>query len=166
MSDIAFPTLLRAQAPTRRAVLATALVWAVAAAAPARAGEVNDLTGLAIKGYDPVAYFRDARPVAGSAQFTATHKGATFRFANAANRDAFIAEPQRYAPQYGGFCAYAAANGYKADIDPAAYAVVDGKLYLNYNRSIQSTWNKDRPGYIAKGDANWPKVAPLTDVTR
>ncbi|WP_439500308.1 YHS domain-containing (seleno)protein [Bosea sp. (in: a-proteobacteria)] len=162
MSDIAPLTSFRG--PARRAVLAVALALMITP--PAHAGEVNDLTGLAIKGYDPVAYFRDARPVTGSAQFTATHKGATFRFATAANRDAFMAEPQRYAPQYGGFCAYAAAQGYKADIDPAAYAVVDGKLYLNYNKSIQSTWNKDPAGYIAKGDANWPKVAPLTDVTR
>lgn len=143
--------------------LAVALMMA---SAGALAGAINDLDGAAIKGYDPVAYFTQARPVPGSAQFTLRHKGATFRFASAANRDAFAAAPERYAPQYGGFCAYGTSRGYKADIDPAAYTIVDGKLYLNYSKSVQATWNQDRAGYIAKADGQWPQVAPQETVAR
>jgi YHS domain-containing protein len=150
----------------RGKAFALALAIGFSLAAPASGGEINDLDGPAIKGYDPVAYFEAGKPVAGSAQFTAAHKGATFRFATAANRDAFAAAPEKYAPQYGGFCAYGAAGGYKADIDPAAYTIVNGKLYLNYNRRIQTSWNQDQPGYILKADKNWPSVATQTKVTR
>jgi YHS domain-containing protein len=149
----------------RRNLLAAVAVLFMAPVA-ARAGEINDLDGAAIKGYDPVAYFTQGKPVPGSEQFVLRHKGATFRFASAANRDAFAAAPERYAPQYGGFCAYGTSRGYKADIDPAAYTVVDGKLYLNYSKSVQTTWNQDRAGYIAKADANWPSVVPQEKVVR
>lgn len=133
---------------------------------PALAGEINDVDGPAIRGYDPVAYFEAGRPVAGSEQFTAVHKGATFRFASAANRDAFRAMPEKYAPQYGGFCSYAAARGYKAVVDPAAWAIVEGKLYLNYSKSVQTSWDQDRAGYIRKANANWPKVVSSTEIVR
>jgi YHS domain-containing protein len=155
---------LLARLPWRRDLLAILLL--AAGGLGAFAGEINDLDGAAIKGYDPVAYFTQGKPVPGSEQFTVRHKGATFRFASAANRDAFAAAPDRYAPQYGGFCAYGTSRGYKADIDPAAYTVVDGKLYLNYSKSVQVTWNQDRPGYIAKADGNWPSVAPQEKVAR
>lgn len=135
-------------------------------AGAASAGEINDVDGPAIKGYDPVAYFTVGKPVSGMPQFTAPYRGATFRFASAENRDAFLAAPERYAPQYGGFCAYGAAGGYKAVIDPAAWSIVDGKLYLNYSRRIQSSWNRDRAGYIAKADRQWPTVATLAEVAR
>ena len=88
----------------------------------------------------------------------AAHKGSTFHFASADHRDAFIANPARYAPQYGGFCAFGTAGGYKAAIDPAAFTIVDGKLYLNYNSQVQSKWSADVGGYIRKADANWPEV--------
>ena len=114
--------------------------------------------GAAIKGYDPVAYFIDGKPVAGSPQFTHSWNGAEWRFASAANRDKFAAEPEKYAPQYGGFCAYGLSQGYKVKIEPDAWRIVDGKLYLNYDKSVQQTWVKDVPGYIAKADANWPKL--------
>ena len=123
------------------------------------AGPYFERGGAAIDGYDPVAYFRENKPVKGSSAFTATHDGSTFRFASAANRDAFVADPGRYAPQYGGFCAYAVANGYKAKIEPDAFTIVDGKLYLNYDQSIQRRWRRDIPGYIQKGDRNWPEVS-------
>jgi YHS domain-containing protein len=115
--------------------------------------------GLAIRGYDPVAYFESGRPVGGQAAFTHVWRGATWRFASAANRDAFAADPGKFAPQYGGFCAFAVASGYSAPIDPAAWKIVDGRLYLNYDRSVQRRWEADIPGFIAKGDANWPQVA-------
>jgi|SRR5918999_4084376 YHS domain-containing protein len=123
------------------------------------AGESNvDSSGLALKGYDPVAYFTEKKPVAGKPAFTALHEGATYRFASAANRDAFTAAPEKYAPQYGGYCAFGMAAGYKAPIEPDAWTVVDGKLYLNFNRSVRSQWSSDVPGHVRKADANWPSV--------
>ena len=103
-----------------------------------------------------VAYFEESAAREGSKDFTHEWNGATWRFASAANRDAFAKEPERYAPQYGGYCAYAVAKGATADIDPQAWKIVDGKLYLNLSRSIQERWEQDIPGYIAKADANWP----------
>ena len=117
-----------------------------------------DSSGLALQGYDPVAYFTDKQPVRGKAEFTARHEGATYRFASAASRDAFAAAPAKYAPQYGGYCAFGLASGYKAPIEPDAWTVVDGKLYLNYNRSVRSRWSTDIPGFVRKADANWPTV--------
>jgi YHS domain-containing protein len=97
-------------------------------------------------------------------EYRADYKGSTFNFASQANRDAFAADPAKYAPQYGGYCAYGTASGYKAAIDPAAFTVVDGKLYLNYDRSVQKEWSKDVPGFITKADKNWPTVSTQTKV--
>ena len=120
--------------------------------------EVYADRGGAIRGYDPVAYFTDGRPVKGSPQFTHQWRGATWHFASAENRDRFAAAPEKFAPQYGGYCAYGVAQGYAVSIDPAAWSIVDGKLYLNYSRSVREDWNKDIPGYIRKANANWPGV--------
>ena len=134
------------------------LALCLAAAAHA-AGETNlDSSGLALKGYDPVAYFTERKPVQGKAEFTASHEGATYRFASAASRDAFLASPAKYAPQYGGYCAFGMASGYKAPVEPDAWTVVDGKLYLNYSRSVRSQWSSDIPGFVRKADVNWPTV--------
>ena len=132
------------------------VLFAVACAVQAQAN--LDSSGLALKGYDPVAYFTESKPVSGRAEFTAQHEGATYRFASAANRDAFAAAPEKYVPQYGGYCAFGVAGGYKAPIQPDAWTVVDGKLYLNYDRSVRSRWSSDIPGYVRKADANWPTV--------
>ena len=146
---------------------ASRLVWVVLALALASfAGKAAALepinTGLfgntAIKGYDTVAYHTDRRPVKGSERYTATWMGATWRFSSAANRDAFKANPGRYAPQYGGYCAYAVGNNYTAGIDPAAFSLVGGKLYLNYSPAIQRQWLLKRDAYIRSGDANWPAL--------
>ena len=138
--------------------LAFVAVLGLAFAAHA-AGESNvDSSGLALKGYDPVAYFTEGKPVPGKAEFTARHEGASYRFSSAANRDAFAAAPEKYAPQYGGYCAFGAAGGYKAPIEPDAWTVVDGKLYLNYNQSVRRQWSSDIPGYLRKADANWPSI--------
>jgi len=142
------------------------LLITAALAGPAAAGTINDADGVAIKGYDPVAYFTDGRAVAGSLAFSARYEGATFLFASAEHRDAFVADPTRFAPQYGGFCAYGAAEGQKAVIDPEAFAIVGGKLYLNYSRSVQAKWAKNIPGYITKADRNWPSVSQTTDVNQ
>jgi YHS domain-containing protein len=135
-----------------------ALLLSLAAAAHA-AGENNvDTSGLALKGYDPVAYFTEKKPLQGKPELTAAHEGATYRFASAANRDAFMAAPAEYAPQYGGYCAWAVSQGYTAKGDPKAWSIVDGKLYLNYNADVYKTWQKDASGNIVKADKNWPKV--------
>jgi YHS domain-containing protein len=114
--------------------------------------------GIAIKGYDPVAYFTDAKPVEGESDFEFTWMGATWRFASSAHRDLFAANPEKYAPQYGGYCAWAVSQGSTAGIDPDAWRIVDGKLYLNYSRKIQQQWEGDVPGNIQKADVNWPKL--------
>jgi hypothetical protein len=144
----------------RRALLALAIALAATLAPPARAdGPLNlDRAGLAIRGYDPVAYFREGKAVPGRAEFTAVHDAATYRFASAANRDAFAAAPARYLPAYGGYCAWAAAQGYKADADPQAFTVVGDRLFLNYNRDVHRTWERDVAGNVAKADANWPRI--------
>ena len=114
--------------------------------------------GIAIDGTDPVAYFTEGAPVKGSSEFTHSYNGATWHFASAANRDAFAADPARYAPQYGGYCAYAVSEGYTASTTPKAWRIVDGKLYLNYSKRIQRRWEKDIPTRITNANANWPKV--------
>lgn len=129
-----------------------------AAAAAAQKPEVFSDGGGAIRGYDPVAYFTESRAVKGSERFIHRWKGATWRFASAENRDRFVAAPEKFAPQYGGYCAYGVAQNYAVSIDPRAWSIADGKLYLNYSRSVRQTWNKDIPGYIGKADANWPGV--------
>ncbi|MEO0548556.1 MAG: YHS domain-containing (seleno)protein [Pseudomonadota bacterium] len=115
-------------------------------------------SNVAVEGHDPVAYFTVGEPVKGSKDFTSDYQGAEFRFANAENKAAFDAEPAKYAPQYGGYCAWAVAQGKTAKGDADHWAVVDGKLYLNYNRSIQNKWNEDRSGFITSADQNWPTV--------
>ena len=120
-------------------------------------GKVNTSTfgNLAIDGYDPVAYFTESKPVKGSRDFTTDWNGATYRFASAANRDLFIADPAKYAPQYGGYCAYGVAQDTLAPIEPDAWSIVDGKLYLNYDKDIQKKWTADIPGYLQKAEKNW-----------
>ncbi len=130
----------------------------------AHAGEFLERGGAALRGHDAVAYFKDGKPVKGSAAHRAEFKGSTFLFSTQANRDAFAAEPAKYAPQYGGHCAFGVAGGYKAAIDPAAFTIVEGKLYLNYNRGVQKQWSGDIPGFIAKAEKNWPGVAGQSQV--
>ncbi len=134
--------------------------------AVAFAGEFNESDGVAIRGYDPVAYQTEHKAMPGEVAFTAAHKGSTFRFRSAANRDAFLAQPEKYAPQFGGYCAFGVSRGYKADISPEAFSVVDGKLYLNYNAAVAEQWSSDIPGYLAKAVDRWPAVEKTTKVLR
>lgn len=113
---------------------------------------------IAIDGTDPVAYFTQSRPVPGDPSITHNWMGVTWRFATEANRAAFVADPAAYAPQFGGYCAWAVSKGYTASTTPEAWKIVDGKLYLNYSKRIQRRWEKDVPGNIKKGNANWPDV--------
>ncbi len=155
----------------RRTILLTALLalpvaTAGAAAGAPAAGEVNTEGAAALQGYDPVAYFVDGRPVPGQPTIAAAHDGATYRFASEANRAAFLADPAKYLPAYGGWCAYGMARGYKAIVDPRAFAIVDGRLYLNYNAAIQAQWRRDTPGEISRADSNWPLVRQSPDIAR
>ena len=147
-----------------RGFLAAAAVSLGIASTGALAGEFYEKDGAAIRGYDPVAYFNGGKPVKGLPQHKAGYKGSTFHFASKANQDTFAANPEKYAPQYGGFCAFGVSGGYKAAIDPAAFTIVDGKLYLNYNRDVQEKWGADIRGYVAKADKAWPSVSAQTKV--
>lgn len=115
-------------------------------------------TGLALQGYDPVAYFTDNAAITGNADFTSTVDGATYRFNTAEHKNMFDADPAKYTPQFGGYCAYAVSRGDTASIDPEAFQIVDGRLLLQYSKSILSTFNKDTAGNLAKADTNWPKL--------
>lgn len=120
--------------------------------------EQSHAGGVAVAGHDPVAYFTEGRPVAGQKSIALSHNGAQWWFASEANREAFRRAPERYAPQFGGYCAWAVSQGYTAPIDPRAWTIREGKLYLNYDLSVQRDWEKDIPGNIAKGERNWPQI--------
>ena len=115
-----------------------------------------DKTGLALKGYDPVGYFTENRPVKGNPQFVSTYNGARYQFASAANKSAFDANPSKYEPQFGGFCAYAASEGHTAKIEPDAFEILNDRLLLQYDRDVRDLFNKDPQGRLKKADANWP----------
>lgn len=114
--------------------------------------------GIAINGYDPVAYFTKAMPVKGDAAFSSDWDGVSVLFSSAENKAMFDADPGKYAPKYGGYCAYAVSKGATAPTDPEAWTVVDDRLYLNFSVDVRSIWKQDIPGNIAKADANWPNV--------
>ncbi len=141
---------------------ALAVVASAFAGAPVWAKDAPVYTGLfsklAVGGHDPVAYFSEGKPVMGDARFEFEHMGAKWLFATAANRDAFKAAPGRYAPQYGGYCAWAVGQGKTASGDPQFWKIVDNKLYLNFSADVQKTWEKDIPGHIQRANANWPSV--------
>ena len=129
------------------------------AADPVFVEATTDGQRAAIRGYDPVAYHLIGAPVLGSAEFTYEWRGATWRFASAANRALFAEDPARYAPQYGGYCAFGTSRGYKVSTQPDQWAIEGGKLYPHYNAGVSTTWNKDRAFYIGKADANWTTLA-------
>jgi len=118
----------------------------------------ENVFGSAIDGYDPVAYFKQNKAVEGSNNFTHEWNDAKWYFSSAENKADFIANPEKYAPQYGGYCAWAVSQGSTAPTDPNAWSIEDGKLYLNYNQSVQTTWLKDVPGHIKSADKNWPAL--------
>ena len=120
--------------------------------------EVYIKSNVAIDGYDPVAYFKVAMPVKGRPEFSYKWKDALWYFFSKANLDDFKSDPEKFAPQFGGYCAYGMAEGHKASTSPDAWTVVDDKLYLNYNKNVKDLWNKDRSGNIEKATKNWPSV--------
>lgn len=120
--------------------------------------EVYIAEGKAIGGYDPVAYFTEKKPVKGKEEFKSVYQDAEWYFSSATNKELFDENPQFYAPQYGGYCAFGVAGGYKAKISPDAWTVVNNKLYLNYNQNVQKNWIKDQSEMIKKADSNWITV--------
>jgi YHS domain-containing protein len=112
----------------------------------------------AIDGYDVVAYFTDTKPTLGNEKFAVEWNNATWYFATVEHKNIFKADPQKYAPQFGGFCSYGVSKGYKVKIDPQAWDIQDGKLYLNYDLEVQKIWRKDKPNYVQKAIANWDKI--------
>ncbi|MGE0699807.1 MAG: YHS domain-containing (seleno)protein [Hyphomicrobiaceae bacterium] len=123
-----------------------------------QAGQQQFGANLAVSGFDPVAYHTQNQAVPGRPEFRVSWKGAEWRFATQANRDAFVAAPDRYAPQFGGYCAFAVASNAIASADPRSFAVVNGKLYLNQSPSIHASWLRDQAGFIRRAEANWPRV--------
>lgn len=146
--------------PSRRLLLSAAIAFL---AAPALAEEppIYEVSNLAIRGFDPVAYFTQGGPIEGKESIQLMWMGATWRFSSVANREAFERNPQKFAPQYGGYCAYAASRGYAAASDPEIFALYDGKLYLTHSAPVRGIWERDKAQNVSKADANWPK--PLKD---
>jgi len=151
---------------TARQILAllASLIVTACAATPGKVSqtrpvdELNLEKGVALKGYDPVAYYADGAPAVGDPGITYQWQGATYLFSTAEHREAFKADPAHYAPQFGGYCAFAVSRGTTADADPHQWAIVDGKLYVNNNAFARKLWDQDRPGNIVAGDANWPLI--------
>lgn len=142
----------------RTALFAGVAALFVPATAFAKAKPVYTEGKIAIDGSDAVAYFTQSKPVAGSKDHSLQYNGSTWLFSSAENKAKFEANPEAYAPQYGGYCAYAMARGAVAPTVPEAWRIVDGKLYLNFSKAIQKKWQKDIPGEIKKADANWPRA--------
>ncbi len=140
------------------AAVTFALLSAAASIAAPDAAPVNtlDSNGVAIKGYDPVAYFTEGAPHKGKPEFTAQYRGAIWQFASAENKAKFEAAPESYVPAYGGYCAYGVSQGYLVKIEPDAWSIKDGKLYLNYDKSVQKTWSEKPADYIGIADQKWP----------
>jgi YHS domain-containing protein len=143
----------------RGSIAALVVVTGLVSSAFAAGVDVNaTVTGLALRGVDPVSYFTNGAPQNGDFSITAVHNDATYRFASEENRDLFNQNPEKYLPQYGGFCAFGTAMGVKVDGDPDLWKIVDGKLYLNLAPSIQKRWNEDIPGFIATANTNWNDI--------
>ena len=124
----------------------------------AQKSEVFTSKGYAVNGYDVVGYFTQGKPVEGKKTFLYQWHNAYWLFSTKQNLDSFSHSPEKYAPQFGGYCAYGVSEGHKATTEPDAWTIVDGKLYLNYNKDVQQLWKKDIPGRIIKAEENWPKV--------
>ena len=140
--------------PTLRRLTLLVLIGAVAGCTTLRTPTFT-ADGAAIRGYDPVGYHLQSGPVKGQPEFSYTYNNAVWQFASRENLDLFRNNPEKYAPAYGGYCAYAMSRGFVVSTDPDAWTIEDGRLYLNYSLGVRKTWLKDVPGYIAKADVNW-----------
>ncbi len=144
----------------RRGLFVLAVSALVApAAAQGLPRRINHNGGVALRGYDPVAWFANGGPRRGSPLLMAQHGGVAWHFASEQNLEAFRASADGFLPAFGGFCAFGVSRGYKVDIDPEAWHIRDGRLFLNYDRGVQRQWQRDIPGHIARAEANWPRLA-------
>ncbi len=132
----------------------------------ALAGEFYEARGVAIKGFDPVAYFTDNKAVRGNESYSATYKGSKFLFASKEHQNIFEKDPSKYAPQFAGYCAFGVSKGAKAKIEGESFKIVDGKLYLNYDSYVQKTWKSDQAHLITKAEKNWPTVSQQKKVVQ
>lgn len=148
--------LLKTAACSATIIISPILVSSAAIAAPRY--YTGYVRGVAVGGYDPVAYFTKGKPTKGSTAFSTKWDGVTWRFANSQNMKKFLSAPHKYAPQFGGYCAYAVGTGTIAKGNPNNWKIVNGKLYLNITRDIQSTWERKQSHYIKQGNKNWPRV--------
>ena len=142
----------------KKAIIVVGYILFASLAAISQKSAVFNPSEGAIHGYDPVAYFNESKPVKGEMKYSYTWNSATWYFSNQQNLDSFKLSPEKFAPQYGGYCAYGLADGHKAPTDPAAWLIADGKLYLNYNKSVQQMWKKKQAAYIEAADKNWPAL--------
>lgn len=138
-------------------LLATGILFAVLSVS-AQKSAVFEQSGKAIRGYDPVAYFTERKPVLGKEEFNYNWNNATWYFSNQQHLDSFKVNPEKYTPQYGGYCAYGLSEGHKAPTSPDAWTILNGKLYLNYNLQVRGLWNKNREERIETADKNWPGI--------
>ena len=150
----------------KRFLIPALLIVGLAGTAAFAESEVNVSIGLSEKGvplaahgFDVVSYFTDGRAETGLGAYTAVHAGAAYRFVNEQHLRFFRENPEKYVPQYGGFCAFGAALGKKFDGNPRLFKIFGGRLFFNLNEEIQSKWETDVPGYVAKADANWRRIA-------
>lgn len=142
----------------KKVIVSMSFLFFISLASIAQKSEVFNPSDGAIHGYDPVAYFKESKPVKGDKKYTLSWKSANWYFANLQNLEAFKANPVTYAPQYGGYCAYGLANGHKATTDPDAWSISDGKLYLNYDKDVQAKWKMKQAEYIQTADKIWPGI--------
>ena len=142
----------------RKHLLSVFVVLVLASVLSAKSLLNLDDKGVAIQGYDPVAYFTDNKPVKGDSSITATHAGATYHFATAEHREAFVKEPDKYAPLYGGYCAYGVSKNATVQIDPSAFVIQEGHLLLQKSKKVLGWWNDDPSGNFVKAQSNWPKL--------
>ncbi|HET6989794.1 MAG TPA: YHS domain-containing (seleno)protein [Bacteroidia bacterium] len=142
----------------KRVIVLMSFLFSISIAASAQKSEVFNSSDGAIHGYDPVAYFKESKPVKGDKKYSLSWKSANWYFVSQQNLDAFKANPAMYAPQYGGYCAYGLANGHKATTEPDAWLISNGKLYLNYNKDVQVKWKEKQAEYIQTADKIWPGI--------
>ena len=142
----------------KKIIALSVLVFIAVAHVFSQKAEVYSPGGKAIKGYDPVAFFAASRPVMGVDSLSYSWNGATWLFASRQNLEHFKANPEKYAPQYGGYCAYGTSQGHKAPTEVGTWTIFNDKLYFNYNDKVKEVWIKDKPGYIQKADKHWPEI--------
>jgi len=142
----------------KRLMLVAIAIFSLVSVVSAQKSAINAPKGTAVDGYDVVDFFSQGKPVKGSGAYTYQWGGANWLFESKANMELFAKSPEKFAPQYGGYCAYGASQGHKAPVEADTWSIVDGKLYFNYNKSVKEKWVKDQPAYIIEANKNWPLI--------